>query len=186
MTPTRDGAARDLARPWPASANRPGRLSLARQFLRYVLCAGLAALVNFLAGSLLVDGFGFTSAWHFPLAVALAYVLGMAVNFVLNRHYTFASDRRGIDQARTFVVVALSGLVLTTCIAALARSALTLLGGGAFAFLPGSFSTPETLSRALAIALASVYSFTAHKHLTFNRGIRLPLLRLVRSRRFGG
>ena len=46
----------------------------------------------------------------------------MVVNFLLNRNYTFASDRRGIDQARTFVVVALSGLALTTCVASLARS----------------------------------------------------------------
>ena len=109
-----------------------------------------------------------------------------AVNFALNRNYTFASDRRGIDQARTFVIVALSGLALTTCIASLARAVLALLGGSAFAFLPGSLGTPETLSRALAIALVSVYSFTAHKHFTFKRGIRLPLRRLVRSRQCGG
>lgn len=176
---------------WPSSANRSPssplvRLSLAAQFLRYLLCAGLAALVNFLAGSLFVDGLGFTSAWEFPVAVAAAYALGMVVNFLLNRNCTFASDRRGVDQARTFVVVALSGLALTTCVAALARSVLAALGGGALAFLPPPVGTPETLSRVLAIALASVYSFTAHKHFTFNRGIRWPLLRLVRSRQFGG
>jgi putative flippase GtrA len=186
MTAIEDGAGDDRAGLSPSSANRPvssplARLSLAGQFLRYLLCAGLAALVNFLAGSLLVDGFGFTSAWEFPVAVAAAYSLGMAVNFVLNRNCTFTSDRRGIDQARTFIIVALSGLALTTCVAALARSALALLGAGAFAFLPAPFGTPETLSRLFAIALASVYSFTAHKHFTFNRGIRLPLSRLMRS-----
>lgn len=191
MTATNESAGRDGTGLLPSSTNRPvsyplGRLSLAGQFLRYLLCAGLAALVNFLAGSLLVDGLGFTSAWEFPVAVAAAYVLGMAVNFLLNRNYTFASDRRGIDQARTFIMVALSGLALTTCVAALARSVLALLGFGAFAFLPAPFGTPETLSRVLAIALASVYSFTAHKHFTFNSGLRLPLLRLVRSLPFGG
>lgn len=191
MTATEEGAGRDGSGLRPSGANRVvadplGRLSLAGQFLRYLLCAGLAALVNFLAGSLLVDGFGLASAWEFPLAVAAAYGLGMAVNFLLNRNYTFASDRRGIDQARTFVVVALSGLALTTCVASLARPVLALLGAGTFAFLPAPFGTPETLSRLLAIALASVYSFTAHKHFTFNRGIRLPLLRLMRSLQFGG
>jgi putative flippase GtrA len=110
----------------------------------------------------------------------------MAVNFALNRSYTFASDRRGIDQARTFIVVALSGLALTTCVASLARAGLALLDGGAFAFLPAPFATPETLSRLFAIALTSIYSFTAHKHFTFHRGIRLPLLRLMRSLQFGG
>jgi putative flippase GtrA len=191
MTATNEGAGRDGTGLLPSNANRPSsspleRLSLTAQFLRYLLCAGLAALVNFLAGSLLVDGLGFTSAWEFPVAVAAAYGLGMAVNFLLNRNYTFACDRRGVDQARTFVVVALSGLALTTCVAALARAALSLLGVGAFAFVPAPFGTPETLSRLLAIALASVYSFTAHKHFTFNSGIRLPLLRLVRSLPFGG
>ena len=191
MTATKESTGRGGAGLWPSSANRPasnssGRLSLAGQFLRYLLCAGLAALVNFLAGSLFVDGLGCTSAWEFPVAVAAAYALGMVVNFLLNRSYTFACDRRSIDQARTFVVVALSGLALTTCVASLARSALAPLGVGAFAFLPVPFGTPETLSRILAIAVASVYSFTAHKHFTFNRGIRLPLLRLVRSRQFGG
>jgi putative flippase GtrA len=191
MTATNESTGRGGAGLWPSSANRPvsnplGRLSLAGQFLRYLLCAGLAALVNFLAGSLFVDGLGFTSAWEFPVAVAAAYTLGMVVNFLLNRNYTFASDRRGIDQARTFVVVALSGLALTTCVASLARPALALLDGGTFAFLSAPFGTPETLSRVLAIALASVYSFTAHKHFTFNRGIRLPLLRLMRSLQLGG
>jgi putative flippase GtrA len=191
MTATNEGAGRDGTGLLPSNANRRpsspfGPLSLTAQFLRYLLCAGLAALVNFLAGSLLVDGLGFTSAWEFPVAVAAAYALGMVVNFLLNRNYTFASDRRGIDQARTFVVVALSGLALTTCVAALARAALPLLGVGAFAFVPAPFGTPETLSRLLAIALASVYSFTAHKLFTFNSGIRLPLLRLVRSLPFGG
>jgi len=191
VTATNESARRGGTGLWPSSANRLpssplGRLSLTAQFLRYLLCAGLAALVNFLAGSLLVDGLGFTSAWEFPVAVAAAYALGMGVNFLLNRSYTFASDRRGVDQARTFVVVALSGLALTTCVAALARAALSLLGVGAFAFVPAPFGTPETLSRLLAIALASVYSFTAHKHFTFNSGIRLPLLRLVRSLPFGG
>ena len=191
MTATENGTGRDGAGPWPSRPNRLSsaplaRLSLAGQFLRYLLCAGLAALVNFLAGSLFVDRFGFTSLWEFPVAVAAAYALGMLVNFALNRKYTFASDRRGVDQARTFVVVALSGLALTTCVASLTRAALTLLLGGAFVVLPAPLGTPETLSRLFAIALASVYSFTAHRHLTFNCGIRSPLLRLMRSLQFGG
>jgi len=186
MTVSEKGAGCDGRGLWPASANRLSPPSLAGQFLRYLLCAGLAALVNFLAGSLFVDKFGFVSAWEFPAAVAAAYALGMLVNFLLNRHYTFASDRRGIDQARTFVVVALSGLALTTGVASLARAGLALLGGGAFSFLPAPFGTPETLSRLVAIALASAYSFTAHKYFTFNRGIRLPLLRLMRSLQVGG
>lgn len=169
----------------PAAANRRGPLALTVQFLRYAGCAGFAALVNFVAGSLLVNGCGLVSAWQFPLAVAVAYAVGMLVNFALNRRLTFESDRRGIDQARTFILVALSGLVLTTGVAALSRSALAA-GAVALDLAPGPPASPETLSRAVAIAAVSLYSFVAHKKLTFDRGIRPPLRRLVRSLQFGG
>jgi hypothetical protein len=56
-----EGAGHDGAGLSPSGANRLpssplARLSLAGQFLRYLLCAGVAALVNFLAGTLFVDG----------------------------------------------------------------------------------------------------------------------------------
>ena len=65
MTASEKGAGCDGRGLWPASANRLSPLSLAGQFLRYLLCAGLAALVNFLAGSLFVDKFGFTRPGSF-------------------------------------------------------------------------------------------------------------------------
>jgi putative flippase GtrA len=165
----------------------PRPRSLPAQFLRYLACAGFAAVVNFVVGSLLVDGFGFASARLFPLAVAIAYGLGMAVNLLLNRRFTFASDRTRGEQARTFIVVALSGLVLTTALAALARAGLVWALGAAFFPAPlGRLAAPETLSRALAIGVVSVYSFAAHKYFTFHRGIRWPLSQLVHSLRFGG
>src|SRR5436189_6330970 len=81
----------------PPIAGLLGQLmQLPAQFFRYVACSGLAALVNFAAGTVLVDGFGFTSAVGFPLAVAIAYCLGMVVSFGLNRRFTFASDRHRI------------------------------------------------------------------------------------------
>ena len=172
-------------RPAPIAGSLRQVLQLpAAQFFRYVACSGLAALVNFAAGTVLVDGFSFTSAVGFPLAVAIAYCLGMVVSFGLNRRFTFASDRRRIDQARTFVVVALSELVLTTAAAALARLwlAMVLPAAPPVAFL-AALTTPETLSRLLAIGLGGLYSFAGHKYLTFDRGIRFSLLRLMRALR---
>jgi putative flippase GtrA len=176
----------DRASPRAVANARRGR-AVSRQFLCYLSCAGCAALVNFVAGSVLVDNFGLASGRLFPLAVAIAYGLGMAVNLLLNRRFTFASDRTRFEQARTFIVVALSGLVLTTAIAALTRAALVwAIGAGSLAAPLGRLAAPETLSRALAIAAVSVYSFAAHKYFTFHRGIRSPLLRLVHALRFGG
>jgi len=158
---------------------------LAEQFLRYLVCAGLAALANFLAGSVLIESFGFRGSLGFPVAVALAYCVGMTVNFLLNRRLTFESDRRGIDQARTFIVVALSGLAVTTALAALGRDALGLVipPSGVLPAVFGSVAAPETLSRIIAIGLTSIYSFLGHRYLTFGRGIRLPLRRMVSALR---
>lgn len=160
--------------------------SLSAQFVRYAGCSGFAALVNFVAGSILVDGLGFASPGLFSIAVAAAYGLGMAVNLLLNRRYTFASDRTQIEQARTFIAVALSGLVLTTAVAALARAGLAEVIGDGSQILPSRFAAPETLSRVFAIGIGAVYSFVGHKYFTFYRGIRWPLLRLVHALHVGG
>ena len=159
------------------------RLPLAAELAAFILCAGCAALVNLIAGSLLVDGCGFTSQTLFPLAVAIAYCLGMLVNLLLNRRFTFRSDRARTAQARTFVVVSLSGLVLTTIVASLCRAGLgSIVEPGLPATLSG-LATPETLSRVIAIGVVAGYSFAAHKYLTFHRGIRQPLRLLLRRLR---
>jgi putative flippase GtrA len=177
----------DCKRSAAQAAPRCGE-SLSAQILRYVGCSGLAALVNFVAGSILVDCFGLASPWLFSIAVAAAYGLGMAVNLLLNRRYTFASDRTQIEQARTFAAVALSSLVLTTAVAALARAGLiqAIGGDGPIQILPNHPAAPEMLSRVFAIGVGAVYSFVLHKYFTFYRGIRWPLLRLAHSLHLGG
>jgi len=169
-----------------AVANRR-RLPLAAELIWFVICAGCAALVNLVAGSLLVVGCGFTSRALFPLAVAIAYYLGMLVNLSLNRRFTFRSERARIAQARTFVVVSLSGLALTTLLASLCREGLgwLLAASGPAAAIQGPLATPETLSRVIAVGTVAGYSFAAHKYLTFNRGIRQPLRSLLRRLRPG-
>lgn len=174
-------------KPAAAVVGRHSR-SLPVQFMRYLVHAGVAMLVNFIAGSVLVDGIGFASRNLFLLAVAIAYGLGMAVKLLLNRRYTFASERTRIEQARTFLDVALAGLGLTTAIAAFARDGFTgaMVGENLFPAHLDWLTSPETLSRALAIALVSVCSFVGHKYFTFHRGIRWPLLRFIHSLRYGG
>lgn len=162
------------------------RLAVAAELVAFVACAGCAALVNLLAGTVLVEGCGFTSQTLFPLAVAIAYCLGMLVNLTLNRRFTFRSDRTRIAQARTFVVVSITGLALTTVAASLCREGLGwIMADGPPKALPGLVATPETLSRVIAVALVALYSFAAHKYLTFHRGIRQPLRLLLRHLRPG-
>jgi putative flippase GtrA len=160
-------------------------LSISQQFIRFLACSGAAAVTNFLAGSMLIHGMGLTSRIGYPAAIAVGYLLGMLVNFWLNRRYTFSgSARTRFDQGRTFAVVALSGLALTSVIAALARTLLhSALMTADLTLLPfARFLTPETLGQLIAIGAVSVYSFAGHKYLTFADGIRAHLFNPAKSR----
>ncbi len=155
--------------------------SLRLQFVLYLVCSAAAATANLVVGFILINGLGFTSSLQYPLAVAIGYCAGMAVNFLLNRRFTFqGNDRTRIEQGRTFLIVALSGLMLTSVIAAVVRALLPgllpagMLGG------PNSAANAETIGQVVAIGAVSVYSFAGHRFLTFNRGIRFQLLKVVK------
>jgi putative flippase GtrA len=155
--------------------------SIPLQFLLYLACSAAAAVTNLVVGFILINGFGFTSSLRYPVAVGIGYCAGMAVNFLLNRRFTFhGSDRTKIQQGRTFLVVALSGLALTAGIAALVRAMLpALLSSGTLGGI-NSPVTAETIGQVVAIGVVSLYSFAGHRFLTFNRGIRFQLLKIVR------
>lgn len=150
--------------------------SISLQFLLYLICSAAAALANLLVGFVMINALGFTSQLEYPFAVAIGYCAGMAINFLLNRRFTFdGNDRSKLQQARTFLIVALSGLVLTSAIAAVVRAALSGLARDVA--LPIS---AETIGQVAAIGIVSIYSFAGHRFLTFNRGIRFQLLRIVK------
>lgn len=158
-------------------------MSIVLQYIRYLACSACAAATNFAVGFALVQGAGFTSGFRYPLAVASGYTIGMVVNFVLNRHFTFAaSDRTRMAQSRTFLIVAATGLVLTSAIATAVRSILELAlpGTPLLGWLPASFANAETIGQMVAIGIVSVYSFAGHRYLTFNRGIRFQMHRIAR------
>jgi len=149
------------------------------QFLRYVVCSGLAAAANFLAGNLLYNFAGWDGAWSYKLAVMLGFCTGMAVSYGLNRAFTFdRSGRRMHQEVRTFVVVSLGGLALTVLLAAGLRAYVT---PGLVAALPtdgaiGRFAgDPEATSHFIAIGLVTFYSFTFHRLFTFGQGLRAGL-----------
>ena len=156
--------------------------SIHRQFLRYLICSGCAALVNFVIGFALVNGAGFTSSVRYAVAVAVGYCGGMAVNFFLNRRFTFSgNDRSKLQQARTFLIVALSGLALTSGVASLVRAVLqaVLPQGALVGGMLGPLVSAETIGQVVAIGVVSIYSFAGHRYLTFNRGIRFQVQRLA-------
>jgi putative flippase GtrA len=140
-------------------------------FFRYLLTAGAATCVDVAVVQLLL----FADLLHHPLffaaAVTLGGLSGLTVNFLLSRRFVFAGDgRTARQQFTTFALVAFSGLGLRLL---LAYALVALFALPAFAWI-GALPLPaaaERLAHLAAIALVTLYSFFAHKHVSFMGGL---------------
>ena len=151
------------------------------QFLLYLGISSLAAVVNLLVGFSLYGLLGLSAGWLYAISVAIGYLAGMAVNWALNRVITFPnSGRRKLSELRTFIVVALIGLLLTVALATGFRDSFAPYIAG---LVVGQGWAPalsaETTAQVMAVAIVAVYSFLGHKWFTFDRGIRFQAARLA-------
>jgi putative flippase GtrA len=150
------------------------------QLMRFVLCSGAAAMVNLVCGAALLAVLR-PGTEGYVVILASSYCIGMAVDFGLNRHFTFRTRLRAMgDEARTFIVVSLIGLGLTVLIGWLARSAAHRLvdAVGLTATANVTYLT-NVSAQAFTIAVVGIYSFTSHRALTFSLGIRSAARRLL-------
>jgi putative flippase GtrA len=151
-------------------------------FGRYVLSAGAASAVDFaLVQSLLLAAF-FQSGWPFGIAVALGALAGMSVNFVLSRRFVFQrDDRHAVAQLRSFILISLTTLLLRILVAYLAIAVLSLPLFGWLSALP--IDAPATrLSHIAAMGIVTIYSYFAHKHISFAGGLAFWLSRRLAVR----
>lgn len=91
-------------------------------------------------------------------AVAMSYVVGMVINFFLNKHFTFNNKYKKVHfQFLSFAFVALIGLGLNEALL--------------FAFVHYIFSSSSDLalmaSRVIVTFMVFVWNFLANKHTTF-------------------
>jgi putative flippase GtrA len=114
--------ARERRRPSakPAVRGRAGSLGLLRQFLRFGLVGASNTAISFVAYAGLI-WFGVV----YWLAGAIAFVLGAANGYMLNRRWTFASPDSTEARLR-YLVVQLAGLGATTLLLWLFVSSGTL------------------------------------------------------------
>jgi len=141
-----------------------------RRVVLFLCFGGLAAIVNLIVGKLLYD----VVAKNIPYAfsVFIGALAGLLVNFLGNYYFNFTKHPRKIhEHFRTFAVVALIGTVLTALLSYVFRTICYFFGFHVVEWL-GVQITANFASHFVAIGIVTFYSYFAHKHFSFDNGIR--------------
>lgn len=127
-----------------------------RQLLLFLMAGGLAALANF--GSRILLG----KSMPYVPSIIVAYVIGMATAFVLNRAFVFTEATNSArNQVFWFTAVNLLAVVQTVFISLLmARIVLPALSIDRYA---------DTIAHAFGVGVPVVTSFIGHKYLSFRQ-----------------
>jgi len=133
---------------------RVASLYLSRQFGRFLLAGGIAALANWLSR------FIFNLFMIYAEAIVAAFAVGMVVGFVLNKHYVFPYSRRPVAAEMSFFV--LFNLAAFPVVWAIAY----VLGERLLpSLLPRQFAL--ALGHGCAVAAPALVNFVLHKAITF-------------------
>lgn len=149
-------------------------------FGRYVFSAGAASVVDFALVQALLLLPLLHSGLYFGLAIVLGALAGMSVNFALSRRFVF--DRRGDlrrPEMMRFFLISLSTLGLRILVA---YAAMAVLAQPLFAWMSVlPLDAPATrLAHVASMGLVTIYSFFAHKHISFAVDPGLPKPEMAR------
>jgi len=118
------------------------------QMARFAIVGSTGYVVNLVVYTLTLNG----AHAHYLLSAVFAFLVAFGVNFLANRHWTFAAaGARASPQAGRFLIVSLAALALNLVL-------LKLLAG---------FMDSKTLAQACAVALVAPFSFLANRFWTF-------------------
>ena len=122
------------------------------QLVRFALVGGVGFVVNIAVYALCVHAIGL----DYRLAAVFAWIVAVANNFVLNRHWTFDARAHGRVhfQAMRFLVVSVVTIGFSLLLLTI------LVEGGGLAKVP---------AQALAVAAATPLSFLGNKLWSFRR-----------------
>ena len=124
------------------------------EFFRFLLAGGMAAAANIVSRLLL------SMVVRFDVAVAAAYLVGMATAFILNRHFVFdRSDRHVHSEMMRFVLVNLAALVQVWIVS---------VGLAEWLFPKvGMTWHAELIAHVIGVLSPVAASYLGHKHFTF-------------------
>jgi putative flippase GtrA len=124
------------------------------EFSRFVLTGGIAAGVNVAAR------WGLSHALSYEVAVAVAYLFGMATAYMLARIFVFERSGRGAgSELFRFAVVN---------VFALAQVWLVSVGLARLAFPAIGFEWhAEDIAHVIGVAIPAVTSYFGHRHFSF-------------------
>lgn len=141
-------------------------------FARYLLTAGAASLVDLAIAQSLLFVAMFQTGLFFGVPVVAGAAGGMAVNFLLSRQYVFETDERhAFDQARSFFIISVTTMLFKVMVAYALVALFALPLFGMIHALPVE-AADSRLAQVISMGIVAIYSFFAHKHISFAGGIR--------------
>ena len=146
--------------PAPIQIPLPSR-SETERFFRFAITGGAAAVVN------VFSRFGLSHVMRFEFAVALAYLIGMVVAFLLACRFVFPTQHISLGGAFTrFASVNMLSL---------AQVWLVSVGLAVLLFPRIGFHWhPETTAHIVGVASPVIISYYAHKHFSFKTHAGTP------------
>jgi putative flippase GtrA len=126
------------------------------RFVLFLAAGGTAALVN-IGARIVLDAF-----MPYAAAIVLAYVIGMATAFALNRLFVFEASSNPLRaQVAWFVAINLAAVAQTLLVS-------LLLARGLFPWMGMAFH-PETMAHVVGVLVPVFTSYLGHARLTFRR-----------------
>ena len=144
-------------------------------FARYLLTAGAATCIDVTIVQAMLSFEVMRQPLFFALAIVLGGLAGLLVNFTLSRRFVFTGDNRSArQQLQTFALVSLTTIGLRLVVAHALVALFALPAFAVIALLPVA-APAERLAHLGAVGLVTIYSFLAHKHVTFAGGLLIRL-----------
>jgi putative flippase GtrA len=147
------GGAMDFLKPLDALFSRVYRDYV--KLVKYLAVGIVGTLADWLVFALII---GYTSLFY-VLAMAMSYFVGMIINYVLNRRFTFNNKYKKVHyQFASFAVIALIGLGIQEAL---------MVGLVHYLLADTSADLPLIASRVIATFAGFAWTFVANKKITF-------------------